>query len=633
MPAIQSQEALEDQRFPELRYDPRFAPSLGGISPSRAALILLLCCAAAVAAQHPAKRSSRETGRDTFLKQCAVCHHENSGTRAPLPSALRQMSSQEILAALETGVMKAQGASLTPEERQSVAFFLGRRQRSLQRITTGFCASRSAPLLPGDPAWNGWSPGPTNTRFQPASQAGLSRDQLAQLKVKWAFGFPGFSDAQPTLFGGRLLVGSETGHVYSLDAATGCVYWIFKAASSVRDAISVSHDGRHAYFGDSGANVYAVSMISGKLLWKVHVDPHPFAVVTGAPLLLGGRLYIPVSSGEEGSAINPYYPCCTFRGSVLALDASSGKTIWKTYTISTPPKPVGKNAAGTTTWGPSGVPVWSAPTADLRRHAIYVGTGNNYSDPGGAHSDAVLALDMSTGRLLWSRQLTSGDRWTQACLGSSFRQNCPPDPGGDYDVGTSPILISLPGGRSVILVGQKSGDAYALDPDRRGAIIWKDRLAKGGNEGGIEWGGAADAGEAFFPISDWRQDRPLAGGGLFALRVTTGAVIWHAKPPAPGCVKVRGCSVAQLAPATLIPGVVLSGSMDGHLRGYDVRDGRVIWDFDTARDFKTTDGIRAHGGSLNKNGPVAAGGMLYVESGNFTGMPGNLLLAFSVNGK
>lgn len=595
--------------------------------------LMLLFCAGSWAVQHPSKVPNWALGRDTFLKRCAVCHHENSGTRAPLPSALHQMSRQEILDALRTGVMRAQGSQLTADEQEAVARFLARRQRVIPQITTGFCAPGSSPLLTRDPAWNGWGNVVENTRFQTLNPAGLGRSQVKRLKVHWAFGFPGFSDAQPTVFGGRLLVGSESGSVYSLDARTGCIHWIFKAASGIRDSISVSPNGQMAYFGDSHASVYAVSMASGDLIWKVHVDPHPFALITGAPLLLDGRLYVPVSSGEEGSAVNPYYACCTFRGSVVALDAANGKQIWKTYAIPNAPKQTGKNAVGVPMWGPSGAAIWCAPTADIRRHAIYVGTGNNYSDPPDRYSDAVLALDMKTGRLLWSRQLTANDRWTQACLGSSFKTNCPPDPGDDYDFGTSPILASLPDGRSLILAAQKSGAVYALDPDQKGKVVWKVRLAEGGNEGGIEWGGAAGNGQAYFPISDWRQSLPNAGGGVFALRVANGTEIWHASPPHPDCEKIRGCSAAQLAPATLIPGVLFSGSMDGHLRAYEVRNGRVIWDFNTAQDFKTTDGIKAHGGSLNKNGPTVVDGMLYVESGNFTGMPGNVLLAFSVDGK
>jgi polyvinyl alcohol dehydrogenase (cytochrome) len=542
------------------------------------------------------------------------------------------MARQQILQALRTGVMRAQGSHLTPGEQEAVAQFLSRRQITMARITTGFCEKSSSPILNVDPRWNGWGNGPANTRFQPASHPGLDRDQAKRLKLKWAFGFPAGSTAQPTVFGGRVLVGSSSGRVYSLNARSGCIEWIFKASSGIRATISVSSDGREAYAADGRANVYAIAMATGNLLWKTHIDPHPLAAVTGAPLLLKGRLYVPVSSREEGAAINPYYACCTFRGGVVALDAQSGREIWKAYTIPAVPKQMGKNAVGVTTWGPSGAAVWSSPTADLRRRAIYVGTGNNYSGPSDTHSDAILAFDMDTGRMLWSRQVTANDRWTIACLLSN-RTNCPPNPGDDYDFGASPILAQRPDGNSVILAAQKSGSVYALDPDRKGTILWKVRIAKGGPEGGVEWGGAAGEGLAFFPVSDWRQAVPDAGGGLIALNVASGAEVWHAAPIAPDCEKVAGCSAAQIAPVTLIPGSVFSGSMDGHLRAYDTRNGRVIWDFETARNFKTTDGVTAHGGSLNKGGPTVAGSMLYVESGNYVGMPGNTLLAFSVDGR
>jgi len=129
------------------------------------------------------------------------------------------------------------------------------------------------------------------------------------------------------------------------------------------------------------------------------------------------------------------------------------------------------------------------------------------------------------------------------------------------------------------------------------------------------------------------QSDPNAGGGLAAFNAATGASLWHAGPVDGDCRSRQGCSAAQIAPISAIPGVVFSGSMDGHLRAYDLRNGRVIWDFDTARSFKTVDAIPAHGGSLNQNGPVVAGGMLYVQSGSFVGMPGNILLALSADGK
>jgi polyvinyl alcohol dehydrogenase (cytochrome) len=616
-------------RFP---FNPSLALRLA--SPRAAAAgFVTLCFSVSLIAQRSSKMSVFRQGREVFVTHCAVCHHEGSGTRAPLPSALRQISSQQILQALQTGVMRAQGSALTPEQRQDVAHFLAPRYRVAPRIIKGFCGEGTA--IFGNSEWNGWGNGPVNARFQPGSRAGLDRDQVRRLKLEWAFGFPVPSTVQPTIYDGRLLTASMDGTVYSLDAKTGCIEWIYKAAAGIRASISVSADGQEVFFGDSRAIVYALNLASGRLVWKTHVDPHPLAVITGAPLLLRERLYVPLSSGEEGAATNPYYQCCTFRGGVVALDAATGRMIWKAYTIPAAPKVTGRNALGVPTWGPSGAAVWSSPTADLPHHAIYVGTGNNYSGPSEGSSDAVLAFDINTGRRLWSRQTSRDDRWTVACMqrDQMERINCPPHPGHDYDFGSSPILVSLANGHSILLAAQKSGMIYALDPDHEGKIIWKVRVAEGGPEGGVEWGGAAGEGKAFFPISDWRQSVPEAGGGLVALKVATGATLWRAGPIRGDCGNKPGCSSAQIAPITLIPGVIFSGSMDGHLRAYDTRTGRVIWDFNTAKAFNTTDGIPAHGGSLDKSGPTVAGGMVYVETGNYVGMPGNVLLALSAGEK
>jgi polyvinyl alcohol dehydrogenase (cytochrome) len=399
----------------KLTPNPSLRSALAGV------VVIFLCLSASWASQAPSRRSDWALGRTTFIKHCAVCHHENSGTRAPLLNVLQQMSRQQILDSLQTGVMRAQGSQLTSEEREAVAGFLSRQHNAAQRITTGFCAAEP-PLQTGDASWNGWGNSAANMRFQTASGAQLDRDQVRRLKLKWAFGFPTGSTVEPTVFGGRVLIGGNDGSVFSLDARTGCIAWVFKASAGIRAALSVSADGEEVYVGDSRANVYALKADSGTAVWKSHVDPHPSAVITGAPLLLNGVLYVPVSSGEEGAAINPYYPCCTFRGSVVALDAKSGKQIWKSYAIPQAPKPTGKNAVGVTTWGPSGAAIWSSPTADVRRRAIYIGTGNNYSDPPDSHSDAVLAFDMQTGRMLWSRQATPDDRWTLACLRSDAKE-------------------------------------------------------------------------------------------------------------------------------------------------------------------------------------------------------------------
>jgi polyvinyl alcohol dehydrogenase (cytochrome) len=371
------------------------------------------------------------------------------------------------------------------------------------------------------------------------------------------------------------------------------------------------------------------------LVWKVRADDHPLAVITGSPKLDSGRLYVPVSGRDESiAATNPSYECCTFRGSVVALDAATGARIWIAYTIVEQPRPTGKNAKGAKTFGPSGAVPWSSPTLDLQKRRLYVGTGVNYSNPPTNTSDAIIAFDLDSGRLLWSRQLTSGDSYNFAC-GAQDKTNCPKDPFIDADFGNSGILQTLGGGKRILVASDKSGMVYGIDPDREGEVLWKRKIAAGGVNGGTMWGGASDnRGAAYIGISDFTATQPETGGGLVALKLSTGEKLWTAPAPKPTCLGTAGCSAAQPAPVTLIPGVAFLGSWDGHIRAYETARGAIIWDFDTARDFQTVNGVKAKGGSIISMAPVVAGGVLYTTSGySGNGMPGNVLLAFSVEGK
>jgi len=564
-----------------------------------------------------------------FNKKCAGCHRNDNEMRAPEPAALREMSRASILAALNSGRMKWQGRFLSKPEKAAIAGYLGRPDVSTTASTTAFCA-RDLDPPPNPPVWSGWGADPRNTRFQTASSAGLDRERVKNLKLKWAFGFPGAAATfgQPTSSAGRLFVGSEDGTVYSLDAATGCIWWTFRASATVKTAISVGNKGQTAFFGDTNGFVYAVKVSDGAAIWKVHPEPHPAARITGSPLLIGARLYVPISSGEEGAAADPHYPCCTFRGSLVALDANSGKTIWQTYTIDDVAHPTRKSPQGIQYSGPSGAAIWSSPTADLTRHTLYVATGNNYSGPDTPESDAVIAIDMNSGKKLWHRQFSSTDLWNSGCVAEQ-KDNCPEKRGDDFDFGAPPIVRRFSNGCDILLLAQKSGVVYALDPGRRGKLLWKSRIGHGGPLGGIQWGGAADRRYAYFPRSDLDDANPLAGGGLFALDLRTGKQAWYAAPPKPACARLFGCSAAQMAPPTAIPGAIFSGSLDGHLRAYDSRDGSVIWDFDTSQEFRTSNGVKAHGGSMNGSGPTVVSGMLYVNTGYTNAMAGNVLLAFS----
>jgi polyvinyl alcohol dehydrogenase (cytochrome) len=499
-----------------------------------------------------------------------------------------------------------------------------------------------------------------NTRFQEAVFAGLTAVELPRLKLKWAFGFPGdvASTAQPTIAAGRVFVGSQGGRVYSLSMATGCILWWFDASAMVRTAITIariktdSGSKFAAYFGDASGAVYALDAASGTLLWKTKADLHPAARITGSPTFYADRLYVPVASREEGLAMAPDYQCCSFRGSVVALDGATGKQIWKTYTISEEARPTKKNRIGTQLWGPSGAGIWSTPTVDTKRKLLYVTTGDNYSDPPTATSDAFLALHLETGKILWSRQMTASDAYTIACH-MPDKANCPDADGPDFDFGAPPILVSFPNGSRALVAGQKSGIVHAIDPDRDGRVIWQVRVGKGGAAGGIQWGSAADESNVYVALSDLARiaelgtpkfgvpERglgledadPKQGGGMFALSLQTGNRIWYMPPPA--CGERKGCSPAQSAAVSAIPGAVFSGSVDGHLRAYSTKNGAILWDFDTVGPHKTVNSVEAKGGSLDAAGPAIGGGMLFVNSGYalWGGMPGNVLLAFSVDGK
>jgi len=536
--------------------------------------------------------------------------------------------------------MRYQGLSLSGAERRAMAEFLtGRTLRgSLTGAATGRCAR---PPTPGDPAsgphWNGWGPTAQNTHFQPALQAGLTASQVPRLKLKWAFGFPDATSswAQPSVAGGRLFVGSQNGTVYSLDAASGCIVWTFSAHGGVRASVTIGSirkrrsPGRGpteaAYVADQQGYVYALDAANGRELWSRRVDDHPLVRLTGSPTLFAGRLYVPTSSYEEGGK-PPGYRCCTFRGSVVALDATTGEQLWKSYTIQDRPMLLRAYADGSEAWGPSGGGIWSSPTIDAKRGAVYVAAGNSYSGPPQTTTDAVLAFDLKTGALRWAHQLTPMDLF--GCVPGEI--NCVDRPGPDFDFGASPALATLPDGRDLIIIGQKSGLAYALDPDRKGEPVWRYRASSGSGLGGIQWGLAVDGALAYLPVSDIYSAAP---GGLHAVNLATGTRVWYTPPPPPACGKPsRACSGAQFSAVTVIPGIVFSPSNDGALRAYSTSDGAIVWTFDTNREFSTVNGVRARGGSMYGPAPAVAGGMVYVGSGygTFGLRPGNVLLAFGI---
>jgi polyvinyl alcohol dehydrogenase (cytochrome) len=572
---------------------------------------------------------SAQEGSQVFISKCLQCHSSTSASHAPTPEALAQIPWQDILKTLETGAMKVQAQSLSKDDKIAVSRFVGKEGGTpVLPELTGFCAAGAKPMVT-KAAWNGWGVDEINTRFQPPAEAGMTAAEVPSLKVKWAFGFPTGRTAygQPTVVGGRVYSGSNDGTIYALDAQTGCIYWMYRAKALVRSGVVVGPDKR-AYIGDLDANLYALDTETGKLIWQKKVDEQPFARITGTPKLYNGRLYVPIASQEENAGANPIYPCCKFRGNLVVLEAKSGAEVWRTYT-SPEPKPtrIGKN--GVQFYGPSGATIWGSPTIDLKRKLVYVMTGNGYSDPDIKTADAIMALDLKTGKVRWSQQATP-DMFNWDCGSREGGGNCPVNHGPDEDFGSSAVLLDAGGGKQVLIAGQKTGVVHAFDPDQNGKIVWQTRVGKGSVLGGVLWGIAGHKGVAYVPLSDMDRRNPESGGTMTALDAANGKILWTTPPPKPECLGKPGCTAALLAPPSLIDGVVFAGSMDGHLRGFEMATGKIIWDFDATQTFPTTDGIKANGGSFSSTGPTIAGGMLYVNSGyGGQGMGGNILLAFS----
>jgi polyvinyl alcohol dehydrogenase (cytochrome) len=602
------------------------------------ALLLALLIAAPLASAQ-----ARPDGAALFQQHCATCHAGTaaSTSRAPSRAVLAEKTQQEILQTLESGAMVIYGNQMNEAERRAVAAFLSSKIGA-DVSRANLCVS-AQPITPAGLAdqhnWNGWGVDVVNSRYQPHTS--LDPENAAHLKLKWAFGIPNASSAlsQPTIVSGRLFIGSGDGTVYSLNASTGCTLWAFQADTTVRDAITVAPgtDGRvYAYFGDSEANLYALDAATGKLVWKTKVDTHPTARITGAPQLYDGRLYVPITGNEELTGGDPSYPCCTFRGNITAVDARTGKMIWKAYGIAKTPGP---SAPGTShaKFSPAGGAMWSAPTIDAKLGRLYTGTGDAYVDPADEGTDAIVAFDLATGKRVWLQQKTAGDVFNFGCF-QAHPINCPPQVGPDFDFGSSVILQDVGDGHRVLLAGQKSGVLFALDPDDGGKELWQIRLGHGGGLGGIEWGFATDGTNAYVALSDIPSSlsppKPGAAvppsGGLFAIDIRTGKLVWKTMPPTPACEGQPGCSAGELAAVTVVRGVVFSGSMDGHLRAYSAKDGSVLWDYDTLPSVPTVNGVQAHGGSMSGSGPTVSGRMVFVTSGftGTSGMPGNLLLAF-----
>jgi len=571
-----------------------------------------------------------------FTQHCASCHMDNGQSRAPGLVHLGSMTPKSIVASLETGKMQAQGALLSKEQKVALAEFITQRTYTENTHSLNFCQYEASSL--SEVKYAGWAGNLQGTGFIAHEVAQLTKEQVPELKLKWAFGFDGgtVTRTKPMVIDESIIFGSQFGEVYCLDIHTGCVQWMFEADANVRGGMAVSEDIENEiriYFSDFGGNTYALQASNGTLVWKTNVKTEPYNAVTGTPAYYDNLLYVPLSSMEVITAGQDTYECCKGSGQVVAIHAATGKVVWRHRVIQEKATEQGMNAAGAKQYGPSGAPVWCSPTVDAKRGLLYIGTGENNSNPSTNSSDALQALNLKTGQLIWNYQATPKDVYISACPDAD---NCPDPPGPDVDFGMAPIITTRTDGKEVLLVGQKSGVVHCLNPNT-GQPIWQKRIGRGGALGGVHWGMATDGRLAYAPNSDWlsfgSDSAFSANPGLFALDLMTGKVVWKATSNPQICAGKTGCYSANSAAPTLIEGVVFAGSLDGHARAYDADTGEVIWEFDTHRSFETVNGIPGEGGAIDGPAPVVAHGVALFNSGYglFGQMPGNVLLAFSAN--
>ncbi|GAB4022123.1 PQQ-binding-like beta-propeller repeat protein [Spirosoma migulaei] len=577
-------------------------------------------------------------GQKLYMATCNNCHKAEAGVGAPGYFVLAQMPPRAILAALETGKMRTQARDLTPDQRKAIAQWLA--SKALKDVVIPQEAYTSFALPAGKGSLinhSGWGGNLEGTGFRSERQAGISPATVGNLKLKWAFAFSDVSQVRckPAIVADWLITGTHLGEVYSIHKKTGKIGWRFLAKAAVRGAISVvqTKDEIHAFFADNNTNTYALDVKTGKLIWESKAGKHPQSGNTGSVAVYDNMIYVPLTSTEVVSVLDPSYPCCSSSGEIVALDARSGKEVWRHRVITEEAKEAGKKKNGQPFYGPSGAIVWCSPTVDAKRGLLYFGTGENYTSPSTTTSDAIQALNLKTGKLAWSFQSTKDDTWNLACPGNP---NCPEKIGPDFDFGMAPLLVKQASGKDILVVGQKAGIVYGLSPDN-GKVLWQTRIGRGGALGGIHWGMATDGKYVYAANADNKYGiNPKVDSlikpepGLFALEVATGKVVW--KTAAPSCDGKKGCIEANSAAPTVIPGLVFAGTLDGHIRAYSTTDGKILWDYDTAKAYQTVNGIEGKGGSIDGSAPVVDAGMLFVNSGYglFGEMPGNVLLAFEI---
>ncbi|MEX1666952.1 outer membrane protein assembly factor BamB family protein [Zhongshania arctica] len=599
-------------------------------------------------------------GEYLFDQHCADCH-DNPAMNSPTRQALSLLAKEDLMIALEFGKMQPMAAHLSKQQRGLIAHYLaGSASGQYDWLASAMCDPE--PARSRSPVVGSWGVGLENRRFVSDQQTAIRKDNVGSLSLAWSFAFPRVSDmrSQPAVIGERIFIGDKAGKLFVLDRRSGCVIAHRKMLSGIRSAITVATlgDSRQLLiFADSLATIYAVDPNTLDIVWQQSARLNDFSLISGSISFHNNKLYVPVSLFEVAAAGSESHVCCTSHGGVMALNAETGNKVW-TWHATDEATLQGSNRAGQDRYGPSGAAVWSSPTIDTKRNRLYVGTGENLTRPATDTSDAIIALDLDSGEVVWKFQAISGDVWNAGCLNGGA--NCPSDPGEDFDFGASVILATLSSGKQVLFAGQKSGEVFALDPDADGAnrVLWRQRLSQGTSNGGIHWGMALAGDSLYVPVSD--PEREQAGytprPGLYALNGDSGELLWrytatrncdfdYSKRPLVGlennraggkvdltdlyrCSFYYGLSAAVTATAEL----VFSAGLDGEIRAFDRFNGELLWSRNTAQPISASNGIDGHGGAIDVGGQIIVGDWLYVSSGYsmFGQLPGNVLLAYKI---
>ncbi|MFN3584738.1 PQQ-binding-like beta-propeller repeat protein [Phenylobacterium sp.] len=600
-------------------------------------------------------------GKLVYDQYCAACHDKpEPGSRAAPVANLRKMSAQTLTTALTTGVMKPVGDQLTRRQMRELVEYLAAPEGPLGTawIEKAMCApDRREVDLSGPPAQLGFGVGQDNGRRMSAAQAGLKTRDVADLEVAWTFAFPRTSSlrSQGVVVGSTLFYpAGQTNYVLALDTRTGCVKWASELPSPIRNSLAVGRLGPKGPLavvgGDNAGQLVALDAKTGKIAWRVDPRHDKNVPLSGSPLFAGEKIIVPVSAMDVANAMRPTFECCKSHGAIVAVEAATGKTLWTWHTMEDA-KPLGrKTSHGVETYGPSGAPIWSSPAVDLKKGVVYTATGENTSPPATKTSDAVVAIDLATGREKWVFQALANDVWNMSCPvgppapGRPLNPNCFFANEGsvlrDHDFGGGPVIFKGSKGRDVILAGQKSGEVWALDA-RDGKVLWRHQFGPGTPLGGVHWGIATDGVRVFAPISDPNVPADRSAAGLHAIDVATGKVAWQwkAAPDCEGDRKTRMPTCAGKyglsAPPLVIDGAVLAGSLDGRLWVFDAAKGDVLGVYDTAQAYQAVNGLAGAGGSIDAAGIFAGDGLVFVSSGYaaFGQQPGNVLVALKPRAK